>query len=102
MMAQPHSRADACATSSVLRTRLSPPVQPPRTPLVEGTASGLARIDRDRGAQRAGETLEAALDDMVVVLAVEILDVQRQAGILREGLEPFLEQLGVHLAELRG
>jgi hypothetical protein len=36
----------------------------------------------------------------VVVLAVEVLDVQRQAAGLGEGLEPFLEQLGVHGAQL--
>src|SRR6266478_3560900 len=38
---------------------------------------------------------------MVIVLAVDILDVQCQAGRLGEGLEPFLEQFGVHLPELR-
>ena len=30
-----------------------------------------------------------------------VLDVQRDAGVLREGLEPLAEQLGVHLADLR-
>ena len=37
----------------------------------------------------------------MAVLAVEILDVQTDAGVLRKGLEPLLEQLGIHLAELR-
>ena len=52
-------------------------------------------------AERTCERLEAALDDMMVVLAIEIFDVQRQAGILREGLEPFLEQLGIHKGKPR-
>src|SRR3546814_20054090 len=38
---------------------------------------------------------------MVIILAVKGLDMQGDAGRLGEGLEPFLEQLGVHLAELR-
>src|SRR3546814_10375903 len=38
---------------------------------------------------------------MVVVLAVQILDMQGDAGILGERLEPFLKQLGIHLAEFR-
>ena len=73
---------------------------PPSTPLVEGTASACARVDRHRLAQGARQPLVAGFDDVVVVLAVEILDVQRHPGGLGEGLEPFLEQLGVHLAEL--
>ncbi len=54
----------------------------------------------DGHAQRARETLEAALDDMVVVLAVVVPDVEGEPAELGEGLEPFLEQLGVHSAEL--
>src|SRR5947209_9625502 len=42
----------------------------------------------------------SALDDMVVVLAVMVPHVQREATELGERLEPFLEQLGVHGAEL--
>src|SRR3546814_14494804 len=45
-----------------------------------GHGVGLARIDPDGLAKRAGQTLEAGLDDMVVVGAVEVLHVQRQAG----------------------
>src|SRR5579884_4426174 len=63
--------------------------------------AGAARVDLDRLPQRARQALEARLDDVVVVLAVEVLDVQRHPRRLREGLEPFLEQLRVHLAELR-
>src|SRR3546814_4081524 len=37
---------------------------------------------------------------MVIVRAVEVLHVQRQAGVLGKGLKPLLEQLGVHGAEL--
>jgi len=65
-----------------------------------GHRRGLARIDFAGDAQRAGEALEAALDDMVVVLAVVVPDVQGEPAELGEGLEPFLEQLGVHRAEL--
>ena len=38
---------------------------------------------------------------MVIVLAVQGFDMQGQARGLREGLEPFLEQLGIHLAQFR-
>ena len=41
---------------------------------------GLARINLDRLPQRAGQRLVAAFDDMVVVRAVQIFDVQRDAG----------------------
>src|SRR3546814_19635553 len=60
-----------------------------------GHGVGLARIDPDGLAKRAGQTLEAGLDDMVVVGAVEVLHVQRQAGVLGKGLKPLLEQLGI-------
>ena len=69
-------------------------------PLGRGDAAALARVDRDRGAERAGEPLEAGLGDVVVVLAVEVLDVERDAGVLGEGLEELPEQLGVHIADL--
>src|SRR4051794_19229302 len=68
--------------------------------LGRGHRIGLARVDLDRGAQRAGQRLVAAFHDMVIVLTIEVFHVQRHAGGLREGLEPFLEQLGVHLAQL--
>ena len=38
---------------------------------------------------------------MVIVLAIHVFYVQGDACILREGLEPFLEEFGVHIAELR-
>src|SRR3546814_9118745 len=65
-----------------------------------GHGGGLARIDLDGPAQRPGERLEAALDDVVVVEAVEGLDVERDAGGLGEALEPLPEQLGIHVAQL--
>src|ERR1700675_3150811 len=68
--------------------------------LGRGDRAGAARVDLDRLPQGACQTLEAGFDDMVVVLAVEVLDVQGPPRRLGEGLEPLLEQLGVHLAEL--
>src|SRR6202045_4756073 len=68
--------------------------------LGRGDRAGAARIDLDRLTQRACQPLEAGFDDVVVILAVKVFDVQRDAGRLREGLEPLLEQFGVHLAEL--
>src|SRR6266478_3692608 len=70
-------------------------------PFRRGNLVSAPLIDADRLAQRARQALEAGFDDVVVVLAVNILDVQCDAGGLREGLEPLLEQLGVHFAELR-
>ena len=42
-------------------------------------------------AQRPREALVAGLGDVMVVLAVAGLDVQREAGVLREGVEPLAE-----------
>src|SRR5260370_38891016 len=66
-----------------------------------GDRAGAARVDLDRLAQCACQPLEAGFDDVVVVLAVDVFDVQGDPGRLREGLKPLLEQFGVHLAELR-
>ena len=74
---------------------------PPSTPLVEGTAAARRGSISTAWRSARASPLKQEFDDVVVVLAVEVLDVQRDAGRLREGLEPFLEQLGVHLAELR-
>ena len=81
---------------SASRDRLSPP----SVPLVEGTSLAGARIDRHRRAQRPRQALEAGFGDVVVVGAVERLDMQRHAGIHGEGLEPLLHQLGVEGADL--
>ena len=37
---------------------------------------------------------------MVIVIAIEIFDVERDTGILREGLEPLFEEFSIHVAEL--
>ena len=50
-------------------------------PLVEGTRPSSRGSSRDGLAQGAGEPLEAALGDMVAVVAVERLDVQRDAAV---------------------
>src|SRR3546814_574643 len=81
------------------RGRRGRPVRSERA-LGGGHGVGLARVDLDGLAERAGQTLKAGLDDMVIVRAVEVLHVQRQAGVLGKGLKPLLEQLGVHGAEL--
>ena len=47
--------------------------------LGRGDRVGVARIDREGGAERPRHRLEAGLGDMVAVLAVEIDDVQRDA-----------------------
>src|SRR6185312_5750582 len=52
-----------------------------------------ARIDRQRRAQRARQSLEARLGDVVIIRAVQRLDVQGDAGIHGEGLKPLLHQL---------
>ena len=55
-------------------------------PLVEGTP-GLARVERDRVAQRAGDGLELRLDDVVRVATAEDAHVQRDLGVVRQRLE---------------
>ena len=40
---------------------------------------------------RTRRAFEAGLDDVVAVLAIEILDMQADAGILGQRLEPFAE-----------
>src|SRR6476620_9920411 len=64
-------------------------------------AAALALVDGDRLAERTCERLIAGLGDVVAVLAIERLDMQRDAGMLGEGLEPLAEQFGVHLPDLR-
>src|SRR5262249_831716 len=90
---------------------LSSPMLPPscqaiarsalQRPLGRGDAAGLALVDGESLGQRPGQALEAGLGDVVIVLAVEVLHMQGDAGVLGEGLEELAEQLGIHLAELR-
>ncbi|CAA7613459.1 hypothetical protein MCP1_120006 [Candidatus Terasakiella magnetica] len=61
---------------------------------------GLARVDLHGVAQRPRQGLEAAFDDMMVVVAVQAFHVQGGARRLGKGLEPLLEQLGIHGAQL--
>ena len=64
-----------------------------------GHALCLARVDGDRRLQHPRQRLEAGLGDVMVVAAVEVLDVERHAGVLRQRLEELLEQLALHLAD---
>src|SRR3546814_18865664 len=54
---------------------------------------GLARIDLDRDAQGPRQPLERRFGDVVVILAVERLDVARQPRGLRQAVEEMLEHL---------
>src|SRR6476660_3496368 len=63
-------------------------------------AAALALVDGDRLAERACERLIAGLGDVVAVLAMQRLHMEGNSGMLGEGLEPFAEQLGVHLPYL--
>ena len=73
---------------------------PPRTPLVEGMAPARRGSISTAWRKARARPLKQRFDDVVIVLAVEILDMQGHPGRLGKGLKPFLEQLGVHLAEL--
>jgi hypothetical protein len=70
--------------------------------LVEGIASAWRGSISTGGAQHPRHRLEAGLGDVVAVGAVEIGDMQRDAGILGESLEEFAHQLGVECADLLG
>ena len=70
--------------------------------LRRGNAARLAGIDLGRGAQHTRDGLEARLRDMMVVGAVDVLDMQRDAGVLGERVEEFTHQFGIERADLRG
>src|SRR5665809_92163 len=57
-------------------------------------------VDGDRLTKRPGERFIAGLGDVVAILAIERLDMQRQPRMLGKGLEPLAEQLGVHIPDL--
>ena len=59
-------------------------------------------VEFDGRAQGAGQGLEAALGDMVAVVAIEGFQVHAGAQVHGEGVVEFLEQLGVDLADLLG
>src|SRR3954452_3528301 len=68
--------------------------------LGRGNFARASRIDRNRRPQRARQPLEAGLGDVVVVVAVKRLHMQRNSGIHRKGLEPLAHQLGVEFPDL--
>ena len=65
--------------------------------VVDGCPPG---INLDGPAQHAGQRLETGFGDVVAIVAVERLHMQRHAGIHGKGLEPFAHQFGVELADL--
>ena len=67
---------------------------------MEGAWPCVLAVELDRLAQRPRQRLEAALGDVVGVVAVEGLQVHAGAAVHGEGVVEFLEQLGVHLADL--
>lgn len=71
-----------------------------QTALGAGRFTAEARVYRDCRAQGPGGGLEAAFGDVVVVLAIDVLDMQAHAAIAREGMEELLEEFGIHLADL--
>jgi hypothetical protein len=54
-----------------------------------------ARVELQRAAQRAREGLEHGLALVVRIDALEVVDVQRHAGVVHEALEEFVGQLAV-------
>src|SRR5438270_10022415 len=58
------------------------------------------RVDRNRGPQRARQSLEAGFGDMMIIAAVERHHMQGQAAVHGESLEPFAHQFGVEAADL--
>lgn len=61
----------------------------------------LAGVDLGCRAKNAGNGLEACFGDMMVVGAVMVQDMQRDAGILGQRLKEFAHKLGVECADLR-
>ncbi len=59
-----------------------------------------ARIAADGLLERAGEALEDRLDEVMRLVGIEDLDVQRQARLLREGAEEFDRELRRKIARL--
>ena len=72
-----------------------------KDPLGRRNGIALARIDLNRLPQGTRECLVAAFGDVMVVLAVQRFEVQRDARRLGKALEPVREQFGVHLAKAR-
>ena len=62
-------------------------------------AAGGPRIRRHRHAQRAPESLEHGLGNMVGVAAAQAVDVQRHQRVIDETLEELAQQIDVELAD---
>src|SRR5437773_872354 len=60
------------------------------------------RVDRERHAQRAREGLEHRLALMVRVVALEVVDVHRDAGVVREALEKLVGVRRIERADAGG
>src|SRR5450631_1572651 len=60
----------------------------------------LARIERDRRAQGAGQTLERRFGDVMRILAIESLDVNGHRGMRGERLEKLADKFAVEGADL--
>src|SRR5438552_12261251 len=66
-----------------------------------GEDSGDARVEPRRFGQRAADGLERSLRDVVEVLAIVHVDVQRDLGVEGEGAEEILEQVEVEIRDPR-
>src|SRR5262245_33766976 len=62
--------------------------------------AGGFRVNRDGRAKRPRQTLEARLGDMMTVLAVKRLHMQRDARIHGKSMEPLAHEVGVELTDL--
>ena len=69
---------------------------------MEGTDPAWRWIEREGGTQDPRHRLEAGFGDVVVVGAVEVGDMQGDAGMLGERLEELAHQLGVEAADFGG
>ena len=75
---------------------------PLQHPLAAGHRAGAARIDLHRQPQGAGKGLEAGLDDVVGIDAIELADVQGEATVVDDRHKKLLHQLGVVAADPLG
>jgi hypothetical protein len=68
--------------------------------LGRGNAACLPWVNLGCHTERAGNSFEACLGNMVIVGAIVIEDVQRDSGILRQRLEKLAHQIGIEGADL--
>jgi hypothetical protein len=93
-------RAGDCPRRNRSARSLSGP-RPRASPWSRGSRRPCADRSRPPAQCARASALERALDDVMIVLAVQRLDVQRDPALWRKAVEPVLEHLGVHLAEPR-